>query len=501
MTVARVDFNDIQGLVRFGHGKLTDCSFYLLNIREAAAACAWLAAAQITDAVTRDEAPQTALQIAFTREGMQALGVAPDVLAGFSDEFLSGMIGEDNRLRRLGDVGSNDPRYWSWGGPERIPHLLVMLYARPGQLDGWTQTVKSLQWTRAFDVLAFLPTSNTVGFEPFGFADGLSQPALDWPRERNPQGDKLAYSNLIALGEILLGYPNEYGRYTDRPLLDPTAPSATLLPPAEDVPQKRDLGRNGSYLVLRQLRQDVTGFWRFVDSQTNSAPQARQALAESMVGRRMKGNPLVPLSKDRIEGIAPPDTATNQFTFDSDGAGTKCPFGAHIRRANPRSADMPPGTKGFFSWLLHTFGFGSKKFRDDAIASTRFHRLLRRGRQYGPPIPPEQVQQINYPDNIERGLYFLALNANISRQFEFVQGAWVMSTKFSAMTEESDPLLGNRSAVPGCPFTDTFSLPQESGLRIRLTGVPQFVTVRGGAYFFLPSLSTIRYLASLTLHK
>ena len=111
------------------------------------------------------------------------------------------------------------------------------------------------------------------------------------------------------------------------------------------------------------------------------------------------------------------------------------------------------------------------------------------------------MQQVNYPDNIERGLYFLALNANISRQFEFVQGAWVMSTKFSAMTEESDPLLGNRSAVPGCPFTDTFSLPQESGLRTRLTGVPQFVTVRGGAYFFLPSLSAIRYLASLTPHK
>ena len=88
----------------------------------------------------------------------------------------------------------------------------------------------------------------------------------------------------------------------------------------------------------------------------------------------------------------------------------------------------------------------------------------------------------------------MAINANIERQFEFIQNAWMMRTKFDGLTEESDPLLGNRAAVSGCPFTDTFSLPQETGVRRRVMNVPQFITVRGGAYFFLPSIRAIRYL-------
>jgi len=497
MSDLAVDFDDIQGLVRFGHSKLTDCSFYLLNIHDAAAARAWLASAPVSNAVQLDDAPQAALQVAFTSVGLQALGVGADVLAGFSDEFLNSMVGEENRSRRLGDVGTNDPQHWSWGGPGKIPHLIVMLYARPGRLAAWTQTVQGAKWDTAFEVVAFLPTSNTVGFEPFGFADGLSQPALDWQRQRDPHGDRLTYSNLVALGEFLLGYPNEYGRYTDRPLLDRWSPAASLLAMAEDVPAKCDLGRNGTYLVFRQLQQDVNGFWRFVDQQANSNPQAREALAESMVGRKLNGDPLVPLLSQAIEGVDATDGSQNQFTFDSDPGGTKCPLGAHIRRANPRNADIPGDVKGLVSWLLHTFGLGSKKFRYDVLASTRFHRVLRRGRQFGAVVPPEHAKQPGYPIPGERGIYLLAINANISRQFEFVQGAWVMSTKFNAMTEESDPLLGNRSAIPGCAFTNTFSLPQESGLRTRITGMPQFVTVRGGAYFFLPGLRALQYLAAL----
>ena len=97
----------------------------------------------------------------------------------------------------------------------------------------------------------------------------------------------------------------------------------------------------------------------------------------------------------------------------------------------------------------------------------------------------------------ERGLNFIALAANISRQFEFMQNAWIMGTKFNGLTEESDPLLGNREPMAGCPITNTFSVPQQHGVRRRITGMPQFVTVRGGAYFFLPSIRALRYLASL----
>ena len=106
------------------------------------------------------------------------------------------------------------------------------------------------------------------GEEPFGFTDGVSQPRIDWYGEREPGTTAdLDYGNLLIAGEFLLGYRNEYGLYTDRPLLDPEQPGATALPIAEDNPTRRDLGRNGTYLVMRELAQDVRGFWRFIMAQ------------------------------------------------------------------------------------------------------------------------------------------------------------------------------------------------------------------------------------------
>jgi deferrochelatase/peroxidase EfeB len=147
--------------------------------------------------------------------------------------------------------------------------------------------------------------------------------------------------------------------------------------------------------------------------------------------------------------------------------------------------------------LVRTLGFGNKDLRADLVASTRFHRLLRRGREYGKKLSPEEALQPAPAGDSERGLQFVAVNANIQRQFEFIQNAWLMRTKFDGLTEESDPLLGNREAVTGCPFTNTFSLPQQGRVRRRVMDVPQFITVRGGAYFFLPSMRGLKYLAKL----
>jgi deferrochelatase/peroxidase EfeB len=496
LSTSAVNYNDIQGLVRFGYGALSEACFLLLNIRDARAARAWLLTAPVTTAVELSQPPETALQVAFTREGLQALGVADDVLAGFSAEFLSGMAAEESRSRRLGDVGGNSPKYWQWGGADKVPHLIAMLYAQPGRLETWKQTIQGSHWSAAFEVLDCLPTSNLFGTEPFGFNDGVSQPTPDWKRQRNPDGGQLAYGNLLTVGEFLLGYENEYGKYTERPLLDPGAPAVSDLPFAEDAPDKRDLGRNGTYLVFRQLRQDVRGFWRFLDRQAGFNPQARKDLAESMVGRRMNGEPLLPALTQPIAGVDPKAAAQNQFTYDSDGGGLRCPFGAHIRRANPRNADLPDNSSRLFARLLHTLGFNNPGFRDDVIASTRFHRLLRRGREYGPGLSPDQAVA-DGPDTDEHGIHFICIVANILRQFEFVQNAWVTNPKFDALSEESDPLLGNRETIPGCPVTNSFCLPQESGVRIQITGLPQFVTVLGGAYFFMPGLSALRYLAAI----
>jgi len=261
----------------------------------------------------------------------------------------------------------------------------------------------------------------------------------------------------------------------------------------------KEIWRNGCYLVFRQLAQDVSGFWKFLDEQAKGNPDQRAKLAEAMVGRKMNGEALVPLSDRQIDGLDPDakdNIRLNQFTYESDSDGARCPLGAHIRRANPRNGDLPYGTSGLLSRLIRTLGFGRKGIRDDMVSSTRFHRILRRGRAYGAAPSQKRDFQSGQADNQERGLYFICLNANIGRQFEFVQNAWIMGSKFDGLSDESDPLLGNRLSFPGCPETSTFSIPQPDGVRRRITGLPQFVTVRGGAYFFLPSIRALSYIAA-----
>ena len=501
MSMAAVDYSEVQGIVRFGYRTLTESSFLLLTIRDAAAARVWLAAAPISNAVACPSAPKTALQVAFTSQGLERLSLPPEVMAGFASEFVVGLSGDPGRSLLLGDVEESAPQHWEWGESSRMPHLLVLLYAQPGALHDWSAAVQDANFRSAFDLLVCLSTSSLGGAEPFGFQDGFSQPKLDWERTKSTAHEQLAYSNVASLGEFLLGYPNEYGRYTGRPLLPAADPAAAVLPLAEDDPSQRDFGRNGCYLVLRTLEQDVSGFWRFIDQQAAGVAEEREALASAMVGRQRDGTPLVPLTAQPIDGIGSDTAAQNQFTFDSDTEGTNCPFGAHIRRANPRNADLPTPLAPFFKRQLERFGLaprgnGVDALRGDAKASTRFHRILRRGREYGTRVTPEQA--IAGPADIgPHGIHFICLVANLVRQFEFLQSAWLMSTKFDAMTDENDPLLGSRQPVAGVCPADTFSRPHPGGPPDRIAGLPRFITVKGGAYFFLPSLPAIRYIAAL----
>lgn len=495
-----IEFDDLQGLIRFGHGHLSETRFLLLDVLDAEAARAWLGAAPVTTAATATEPPRIALQVAFTASGLRTLGLDQAVIDDFSDEFVAGMAGDTSRSRRLGDIGANDPKNWQWGGDEKgVPHLLLMLYARSGSLAEWEAAVRGAEhFAQAFRLRATLPTSALTDREPFGFVDGISQPKIDWDRSMSTDShERDRYANLLAVGEVVLGYPNEYGLYTDRPLIDPHEDTrARVLPAAEDRPERRDLGRNGCYLILRQLHQDVPRFWQFVDREAGS--ERREELAARMVGRWPDGTPLVRTSNEPILGIegSRDGARSNRFTFDDDPDGHQCPIGAHVRRSNPRTGDFPHAVTGLFSRLMQIFGFGRRHRRDDLIASTRFHRLVRRGRAYGPHLSPEDAVKPDAPDE-ERGLEFVCLAANILRQFEFVQHAWSMSPKFGGVRDETDPLLGNREPLRDGTPTDRFHLPRAEGPADCVRGLPRFVTVRGGAYFFMPGIRALRYLADL----
>jgi Dyp-type peroxidase family len=510
MAQAVSEYQDIQGIVRSGYGRLGEACFLLLRIADAGQAKAWLSAIveapganrlayRVTHAGDFAGYLPRALQVAFTAPGTKRLGV-PEVLFhddsthAFPREFRLGMAGDgldpEGHSRRLGDVGVNAPSNWEWGGGQaQTPDVLVMLYAETGSLAAF-QAMVMADLASGFEVLRVLGTAKTpddgkVRREPFGFVDGISQPEIDWNARRTPgTSADLEYGNLIAAGEFLLGYQNEYGLYTQRPALDPLLDPDNVLQAADDNTGLHDLGRNGCYLVFRHLEQDVSGFWSFV--QKHSSADGGTRLAEAMVGRRLDtGDPLVTARQADIRGIGQKaeDIRQNGFTFDADPEGLTCPFGAHIRRANPRSADLPGGRQNLLSWLLRTLGLKHGGPRDDLISSSRFHRIIRRGRRYGTVADDPS------------GIYFICLNANIARQFEFIQNAWIVNAKFNGMDREADPLLGNRVPFPNAHPTDTFSWSQPSGPTSRIAGLPQFVTVRGGAYFFLPGLRALRFLA------
>ncbi|WP_299196528.1 hypothetical protein [uncultured Erythrobacter sp.] len=466
------DFNDIQALVRAGFGSLDGARYLLLRVADNAAAKAWLAQAEPTRSsdVGGGNTLDRVLQIAFTSAGLRALGFAEDELESLAPEFLDGMASDERRSHRLGDVGESGPENWQWGTQEREPHVLLILLAKVSQIEAWTDDISQTLLASGFSLVADFASTLTrdekgVAREPFGFADGLSQPKVDWESKdiASPGADR-NYRRTIAAGEVVLGYSNEYRAIAG----DQTGPLTQ---------------QNGSYLVYRQLEQDVSGFWQWAVQAAGR--ENAIGLAERMVGRGIDGEPL--------PGLEAAD-ASADFLFDADPHGQVCPFGAHIRRANPRIGDNPIPQRGFLRDFLSFLGL-SGKASGDAVASARFHRILRRGRPYGEIASPEEAMG-DGGGHGAAGLHFMCLNASLARQFEFVQGAWLESPTFGGLSQESDPLVGSRCPFPDDRRTDLFRYYDKEGTPRIAGDIPRFVKVLGGAYFFLPGIAGLRSIAA-----
>ena len=456
-------WHDMQGLVLSAYPHLGQAAYLLFRIDEVEPARNWLTRVRgrVTSAFERPPKNQHAiappnLNIALTATGITALG---ETAKDFSDPFIEGIGGQRHRSRILGDVDDSAPANWLWGGEQQGRNkvdVLVMVFAderdnldtqiaavRPTSLEGMTEVRCIKAWP--------LSQMSGRGREHFGFTDGISQPILEGTFDAERFPDSI---HLTALGEVVLGYPNAfgvrlgeadaYGRPTSLPWLG-------RLPRVDNV---MGFGRNGTYLVLRQLEQDVDLFRRAVTERTGSQaytdPPARQ-LAAKIVGRWPDGTPLVPYAT----------VDDNEFVYADDPYGGGCPIGAHVRRANPRDALLNNG----------------RPFRP-----TNEHRVLRRGRIYGPPPPPSMPA-----NDAERGLVFLCLNADLERQFEFIQQNWINNPAFGGLADECDPLVGVCGQHGG-----VFTM---GGLPARQrVGLPRFVTVKGGEYFFLPGLEALRQL-------
>ncbi len=451
-----IDLADVQGLLKSGYTSLGFARYLMYTMPSGSGGARFVSA--LLPSVTRADqrSVTTVTQLALTASGLAALGLAEDQLALFSPEFVAGMT-TPARSSFLGDVGYQAPDGWNWGGPNnaRVDGLVICFAATPGQLDADTAAVDAYAHAAGLTAAARLDTDEFSDVEPFGFRDGISQPVVAELSSRARESAPAPAA--VELGEFVLGYRNAYGNVTDRPILAPTDDPNQLLPTAAGLPghpeHTADLGLNGSYLVLRTIAQDVAGFHRYLDQ---AAGVDATALAAKFVGRWPGGAPLA-LSPDADRQ----ELATaNDFGYaEVDQAGYRCPLGAHIRRVNPR--DFLDGER-----------------RD--VSVTNRHRLLRRGRKY----------RTGTDSAAELGLHFVALNANLSRQFEFVQHSWINNPKFNGLYEDIDAIAGARGEG-----ASSFTV-QAQPVRTRYDQLPSFVTVRGGGYFFLPGLRALNFLAA-----
>ena len=478
--MTELEHGDIQGIILRGYPELPEACFVMLKIldNKVSQTRSWLA--RLADHVTNANSSTTrrcAIQLAITHEGLRILGLTRHTQ--FPCEFEEG-IATRRRSRVLGDLNSSAPNHWLWGNTSTPVHLALMLYAERSHLGRLYACYKrNFKVAGLVEVVKLASCTLPGAKEHFGFVDGISQPILSGTNRARGK----AAAGIVAAGEFILGYKNAYDRYTESPsipaFLDPNDHLTTL------ADGRRDFGRNGSYLVFRQLAQDVKGFWEFLDKKTktgeHSDPLERDRIAAKMVGRWRSGASLMRCPDRDVGGAHDNDFRyVDSVTGLGDPFGHKCPLGAHVRRTNPRDSVFP-GT----SYL---------------ITDSKKHRILRRGRPYGPPVAESMTPCDILAASVtgeERGLHFICLNADIGRQFEFVQHTWVNNPRFAGLYGEVDPLLGkhegDRHSVQG---GDGFTIP---GLpaRIRIRGMARYVHVRGAAYFLLPSISAIRVLASL----
>lgn len=457
---------DVQGLVLRGYGQLRAARYLLGEIVDAGKARSWLGRLEVATGASAKGA--VALNVAFTAPGLEKLRLSPSTLGQFSHEFLDGMTTE-HRQRILGDVGDSAPTSWGWGKPGADPIDVLLILLAPDDTAIRSLLSDQEQSLRAGGIrlVKMLDTVELEDREHFGFRDGISQPRF---KGLGAAPDRDA----VATGEIVLGYRNAYKRYTPRPVVED---SQGILPADAEGSGGRDLGRNGTYLVFRQLSQDVQGFWDFCEEATRRSDgsvdeHARVRLAARLIGRWPSGAPLV-LAPDADR----PDLGdANDFSYyEIDRYGLRCPVGSHVRRANPRDTlDPRPGT-------------------ERSLEVNKRHRLLRRGRKYGALLAHSELLTAGTDaswGDVERGLHFICLAGNISRQFEFVQHSWLNDPRFNGLYDP-DPLV-----APGPPDGRMFTAQAEP-VRDRYRRLPRFVSVRGGAYFFLPGIRALKYLAAL----
>ena len=396
------------------------------------------------------------VNIGFTYEGLKALGLSngrwtasPRRSGSACGAVHMSWAMSDRTRRNIGKAASAVPTFTRWVGFEPTPTKVAK--RRCGSFAAEMEATGGVEIRFVQDTMA-LAHENGIGSEGehFGFADPISQPPIEGADTPSYPGDGVLEEDgtwrPLKPGEFLLGYEDEAG------------------PDGTQVPEPFELRLNGTYMVFRKLYQDVAAFRRYLATAAKALYGSddhyhQELVAAKMMGRWRSGCP-VDLSPDKDDpAIAADPQRRNNFTYAGDDQGLRCPLGSHLRRSNPRATPLKRAT------------------------AVRRHRLIRRGVEYGPHLPDGVLED----DGVDRGLINLFIQADIERQFEFVQKEWMKGGEFIGLDpNEQDPINGvggegSQMVVPGAKRPFLFDLPT-------------FVRVKAGEYLFVPGLNALEGL-------
>jgi len=454
--MSKLNSTDIQGFVLRGYN-LPVARYILVHFEDAVRGRKLVGRLlhEVTTGQRWDGAkPDSTLNIAFTHRGLEALELPAATLVTFPVEFQQGM---KERAAVLGDAGVNSPEHWDEVWREGRVHAWIGINGRSAEalekrsieLYSIIEQSAGVVVVDTQDAAAQMMDGKPTTSEHFGFTDGFGNPEYEGvERSSQPgQGKLLADGTWapLATGELLLGYGDEAGE----------------LPPA---PVPAVLAKNGTFMVYRKLHQNLATFRMFLDEQGARYGGGKEKLAAKFIGRWRDGTPLE-LSPDRPDrAIAQDPARSTNFTYGGDGDGARCPIGAHIRRVHPRDA----------------FGFTGR------LIDRR--RITRRGLTYGRFAAEGEAVS----DTEERGAIFMALNANLARQFEFVQQQWIQYGNDAHLGNEKDILMGQHGG------TGRYMVQGDrraTNPPFVCSNLPDFVELRGGDYFFVPSITGLEMIA------
>jgi Dyp-type peroxidase family len=374
------------------------------------------------------------------------------------------------------DLGDPDPRSWEAGyEPRSIDAMLLLADDDEGYVAREARRlIDALEAAQCVVTRvergSALRNDADEGIEHFGYVDGRSQPLFL----------TTDFSGLVD-GAVGPATREAGGGPVDR--WNPFAPLALVLTP-DVLAQSPDC--LGSYFVFRKLEQNVRDFTieeqRLADA-LGLADEERERAGAMAVGRFRDGTPL---ALHQTDGLVPPKE--NNFRYDLDDRdGLKCPFHAHIRKTNPRGDIkahlLPPDA--------------SAELQAAADADERARRIARRGITYGTRHRhPNAFQALDDLPARGVGLLFMCFQASIRRQFAFMQRGWANSNGFVRQDPPTglDPIIGQPDrddpagpVIPPAPQRWRPEYDKPDGREVAAE-FARFVTMRGGEFFFAPSI-------------